>query len=238
MLDTKYHQFAERQTTLVEQLYHNYCDAWYIRNLGGCSTILDVGSGDGRLARKLRDIGFKVTCLEPDEKMCQQLRFDGFETIDYGFENFTDEDKKYDAVIFSFGVLNFVADIDEAVEKATRLAKFVVLGWVSNHKQVGLMLNLTGEDYQQTTKGWFPYHLISKNQWGIQITQLMRGYSFNKVSRLFKYVKPFPALLFALQWGMPNTPANRLRASQALQWDVRYPNKEWASGFLVKKVIR
>jgi SAM-dependent methyltransferase len=42
--------------------------------------LLDFGSGTGTIARPLRDLGYDVACVEPDDAMRDSLASDGFET--------------------------------------------------------------------------------------------------------------------------------------------------------------
>jgi|GEM_PF-1772705 len=55
--------------------------------------ILDVGAGDGRLARKLRHVGQEVTCLEPSSKYAQSLSNDNFDVIESSWLDWDGSDR-------------------------------------------------------------------------------------------------------------------------------------------------
>ena len=64
---------------------HNY-NAWLTdivaEGLGTSTSVADFGAGSGTFARRLRDQGRTVLCIEPDRTLAGRLRGEGFEVYD------------------------------------------------------------------------------------------------------------------------------------------------------------
>ncbi len=72
---------------------------WLVGSLPSSGTILDVGSGDGRLAKRLRQNGVQVTCLEPASHRAAELRQQGFSVFEGRFLEYSFEEI-FDTVLF------------------------------------------------------------------------------------------------------------------------------------------
>ena len=58
---------------------------WLIKCLPSTGSILDVGSGDGRVAKLLRHKGLEVTCLEPASNRAAELKQQSFKVLEARF---------------------------------------------------------------------------------------------------------------------------------------------------------
>ena len=92
------------------------------------SSVLDVGAGDGRIARELRTRNMKVKCLEPSGIQSQRLRGEGFEVLE---EQWLEKDAcpEFDYILFcrSLGVSalkNKDVYLVRAMEKSIKYARF------------------------------------------------------------------------------------------------------------------
>lgn len=59
--------------------YNNFLVQEVLKNFGGSSVVMDFGAGTGTFARKLRDQGLKVICIELDPLLRANLKSDGFD---------------------------------------------------------------------------------------------------------------------------------------------------------------
>jgi SAM-dependent methyltransferase len=88
--------------------------------------LLDFGSGTGTIARPLRELGYRVVCLEPDPGLRSALTADGFETASSLDGN---EPESVDAV-YSMNVLEHIDDdagTMAALHNITRIGGRLVL---------------------------------------------------------------------------------------------------------------
>lgn len=229
--------YTQRKMSLVEKRFHEHCDQWYIHWLEatGCQTVLDVGPGEGRLADLLRKQGYLVTCLEPSLDLTKHLTAKGYVVINSTIEELraSENAKKWDAVIFSFGTMNLVKNVFAQVDKIKSMAKKWIGGWISNKEQLQLYLSLPWDKYVETTRGWFPYSYISQVQWGIDVDLPIKGYAFHELSKHFLAVEPYPKMLFCLPWDE----SNLMRIQYAHEMDLKEKDWRHASGFLVGERI-
>jgi SAM-dependent methyltransferase len=70
------------------------------------SRVLDVGGGDGQIARALKGIGASVLVVEPERKFFQPLRIEGFEVMPTSWEK-ASIGSKFDLVLASHVVTYF-----------------------------------------------------------------------------------------------------------------------------------
>lgn len=106
---------------IMEQA-RNY-NSWLGRQLLGHAvpgaTVLDFGAGSGTFARRMRDAGYRVTCVEPDDGLRARLLSDGFEAV-AGCDSLGA--RRFD-LVYSLNVLEHIHDDHSAVrELADRLA--------------------------------------------------------------------------------------------------------------------
>ncbi|MGQ0834042.1 MAG: class I SAM-dependent methyltransferase [Gammaproteobacteria bacterium] len=102
-------QYVGRENLEIMEDAHNY-NQWLVELAAACfkpnDTVLDFGAGTGTLTRMLRDRGFRMLAIEPDEAMARELESAGFDTA-----------RSLDAVpdggvagIVSFNVLEHIED--------------------------------------------------------------------------------------------------------------------------------
>lgn len=72
---------------------------WLVSCLPEKGHLLDIGSGDGRVALKMRKKGLEISCLEPAENRAQELRKQGFKVYQKSFMDFA-SDLRFDHVLF------------------------------------------------------------------------------------------------------------------------------------------
>lgn len=60
--------------------YNAFLEKMVISASGGASTALDFGAGGGEFARRIRDHGLDVSCIEPDRVLRENLVEAGFDT--------------------------------------------------------------------------------------------------------------------------------------------------------------
>ena len=82
-----------------------------------CRRILEIGSGDARLARALLDLGYDVTAIDPDESAVAAAKQLGVTAIQCAWPRSPTPISGFDAVLFSRS-LHHVQYLDEAVERA------------------------------------------------------------------------------------------------------------------------
>lgn len=89
-------------------------------------SVLEIGSGDGLFATKVKDYVGKVICSDIDAKMANKCKKLGFESMAINVLEL-DDDKKFD-IIFGFDVLEHVLDIQEFKEKMNKIVdQYLVL---------------------------------------------------------------------------------------------------------------
>jgi SAM-dependent methyltransferase len=86
--------------------------------IAGCRRVLDVGCGNGLLARRLTGDGFQVTAL--DRSLGRTERSPGIRYVESDFLGF--EDAPHDALVFSAS-LHHLAPLDRALETAEHLLR-------------------------------------------------------------------------------------------------------------------
>lgn len=91
--------------------YHAFLVSMILSHADPSKPQLDFGAGSGTHARRLRDRGVAVQCVEPDPELASQLRLEGFEVaarpLEFGREAF--------ASIYSLNVLEHIEDDDSAL---------------------------------------------------------------------------------------------------------------------------
>ena len=87
---------------------------------------LEIGSGDGLFATKVKDLVNNIICSDIDSKMVHKCSKLGFEAIAINVLDI-DDDKKFD-VIFGFDVLEHVLDIQSFKDKMKKIVnEYLVL---------------------------------------------------------------------------------------------------------------
>ena len=76
---------------------------------GASGRVLDVGAGDGRLARLLRNRGLEVSCLEPSSYFAGLLKADGFDVIEQKWLDWDSKDD-FDTLVFNRSFIVCAAD--------------------------------------------------------------------------------------------------------------------------------
>lgn len=91
--------------------YHAFLVSMIVAHGDSSKPQLDFGAGTGTHARRLRDRGVVVKCVEPDYELATRLRLEGFEVaarpLEFGREAF--------ASIYSLNVLEHIEDDDSAL---------------------------------------------------------------------------------------------------------------------------
>src|SRR5262245_17361471 len=94
---------------------HNYNDylTRLIRESTESKDLIDFGAGTGTFAKRLREEGYRVLCIEPDFSQRDRL-------IEAGFEAFSDIDALPDeslSCVFSLNVFEHIEDDQHAIEQ-------------------------------------------------------------------------------------------------------------------------
>jgi SAM-dependent methyltransferase len=91
--------------------YHAFLVRMILTHTDPSKPQLDFGAGTGTHARRLRDRGVVVKCVEPDSELASRLRREGFDVaarpLEFGREAF--------ASIYSLNVLEHIEDDDSAL---------------------------------------------------------------------------------------------------------------------------
>ena len=90
-----------------------------IRNYASANEIMDFGAGIGTFARRLREEGFQVTCIEPDVLLRNRLQAQGLVAFE-DLGSISDDSVDF---IFSFNVLEHIADDRGALMQLSRKLK-------------------------------------------------------------------------------------------------------------------
>ena len=85
----------------------------------GVKTILDVGCGTGKNARRLADMGYKVDCVSPNNYLSERTREllgEGSTVFECEYEELETE-RRYDCILFSesFQYINLIKGIEQTV---------------------------------------------------------------------------------------------------------------------------
>ena len=85
----------------------------------GVKTILDVGCGTGKNARRLADMGYKVDCVSPNHYLSERTREllgEGSTVFECEYEKLETE-RRYDCILFSesFQYINLIKGIEQTV---------------------------------------------------------------------------------------------------------------------------
>lgn len=99
-----------------EELRQDEAAAFMVDALADRPRVLDVGCGDGEIARRLAAVGFAVTAI--DLELPRTANAPGVTFIQHDFLTF--EAKPFDAIVFS-GSLHHILPLDRAVARITRL---------------------------------------------------------------------------------------------------------------------
>lgn len=89
--------------------YNRFITNLVIRFAANARTVIDFGAGAGTFARPVTEVGFKVSCIESDPQLSEQLREDGF-VVAGDLENTPDATVDY---IYSLNVLEHIKDDED-----------------------------------------------------------------------------------------------------------------------------
>jgi len=84
------------------------------------ASILDIGTGTGGMAGRLRDAGYQVTGIEPDAEMAAEAAARGLQVHPTTFEDWSPPDTRYEGVLMS-NVLEHLAEPLEVLRKIKSL---------------------------------------------------------------------------------------------------------------------
>ncbi len=84
--------------------------------------ILDLGCGEGTLAKEIQNQGASVIGVDLSENMVIKAKENGIEAFVMGVTNLQFEDKTFDKV-FSNAVLHWVKDLDKSAKEIARILK-------------------------------------------------------------------------------------------------------------------
>ena len=92
---------------------HNYNDylTRLIRESAGSTDLIDFGAGIGTFSKRLRTVGYNVTCVEPDPLQKRRLEEQGFDTL----ENITGVADNSVSFVFSLNVFEHIQDDSTAL---------------------------------------------------------------------------------------------------------------------------
>ncbi len=93
--------------------YNSYLVEQIIRQAGDAETIIDFGAGCGTFSLALRDRGFNISCVEPDESLREKLARQGFRC----YADVSEVSPNSADFIFSLNVLEHIED-DAAIARA------------------------------------------------------------------------------------------------------------------------
>lgn len=108
------------------------------------ASILDVGSGNGAVAKELIKAGFDVIALDGNPKAVEEAKRNGVETVHSNFHNWK-SDKQFDLLLFSRS-FHHMHPLQETVEHAHRLMK---------QDALLLMEEFAVEDMDLSTALWY-----------------------------------------------------------------------------------
>jgi len=66
----------------LARTYNRFLVTRVAKNARGCRHLVDFGAGTGTFARELRQRGFQVTCVEPDDALRRHLGEQGLDCVD------------------------------------------------------------------------------------------------------------------------------------------------------------
>lgn len=100
---------------------HNFAyNGWVSKVVGKRNRILDVGCGDGTLARFLRTPDNHILGIDPSPSSIQRAKeqneYDNVDFVQTSFEDFNAENTKFDAIIFVASIHHM--NMKEAIAKA------------------------------------------------------------------------------------------------------------------------
>lgn len=86
------------------------------------SRVLEVGCGEGRLARRLKTAGHRVTAIDVDAKAIRKARRRGVAAHTVSFLDF-DDARGFDAVVFVLSLHHILPSLARAITRARELLK-------------------------------------------------------------------------------------------------------------------
>ena len=120
---------------------------WILKKLSACRDILDVGCGDGSLARYLSEHGKQVIGIDPSEyciRKAQQHQKPGARFFRCSFEDFDVPEESFDAIVFLASIHHM--DFEQAIRKAKRLLKenglLVIVGLARSASMIDCFVDL------------------------------------------------------------------------------------------------
>ena len=100
---------------------HNYNDylTRLIRESAESTDLIDFGAGIGTFSKRLRTVGYNVTCVEPDPLQRRRLEEQGFDTL----ENITGVADNSVSFVFSLNVFEHIQDDSAALREIRQKLK-------------------------------------------------------------------------------------------------------------------
>jgi len=100
---------------------HNYNDylTRLIRESAESTDLIDFGAGIGTFSKRLRTVGYNVTCVEPDPLQKRRLEEQGFDTL----ENITGVADNSVSFVFSLNVFEHIQDDSAALREIRQKLK-------------------------------------------------------------------------------------------------------------------
>jgi SAM-dependent methyltransferase len=100
---------------------HNYNDylTRLIRESAESTDLIDFGAGIGTFSKRLRTVGYNVTCVEPDPLQRRRLEEQGFDTL----ENITGVADNSVSFVFSLNVFEHIQDHSAALREIRQKLK-------------------------------------------------------------------------------------------------------------------
>lgn len=119
---------------------------------------LDVGAGVGLVSEKLRERGWKVTCVEPSAAYAALLRQRGFDVVEASIDELAPGGARFDLITCRW-VFLFIADLEPRVARLARLLKKGGrLAVEDYHDYHGMALYPRGAAFEELTlaaRRWF-----------------------------------------------------------------------------------
>ncbi len=174
---------------------------WISAQLRGCSTVLDVGCGDGSLAKYLSRPGRTVLGIDPSEdcimsaerEFCEGARFEVC-----SFEKFEAARGSFDAVVFCASLHHM--DMPSALEKAVSLlgdgGRLAVVGLASPSSLLDRIVDVCR--VVPSALGSRLHKMLSSEELG-----LPTSYSFPKMAEVREAAArllPGASILYGLYW--------------------------------------
>ncbi|MEE2925154.1 MAG: methyltransferase domain-containing protein [bacterium] len=152
---------------------------WLVKCLPSQGSILDVGSGDGRVAKLLRNKGLEVTCLEPASNRAAELRQQKFSVLEGTFLEYS-FDESFNTVLFcrSIGLASMrdaKVQLSDTLCKAADLSNDTII-FVMPPEEILVHKLFRKERLPLFKKPLFQFHLLQLLSLKIPLREISHSY--------------------------------------------------------------